>query len=380
MKKYAFTIIIFLIATFCITFPQDMINATKSALTLWGTIILPSLLPFLIISDLITKSALPHLFSKLFSPLMKTLFKLPGISSIALFLGMTGGYPIGAKTTADLLQTNAISAQSANHMITFVNNSGPLFILGAIGIGLYQSPTIGMLLLISHYLSALLTGFLFRFTQKHSTETTTKTNIHFEIIQLSKLSGILTETIKHSIQLITTIGGFILVFSIISTILEKTGILLLLSKLLFPGIDTQTSYSILTGLLEVTHGVNKIALLEIPLLYKLIITSILISFAGFCIHLQTLSVLSNTKIRFSRYLLGKITQSLLSGAITYFLLWKTNFSTILTTIVAVTAPAYTESEIGLILSAILTLLAFSSIFKLFQIYFFLSKKRSSKKS
>ncbi|MBP3284350.1 MAG: hypothetical protein J6M02_02490 [Clostridia bacterium] len=375
MKKYFFSITIFIIAVFCIVFPQDMIAATKSGLTLWYNVIVPSLLPFLILSDLITKSALPYLFGKLFAPVMKILFHLPGVSSIAVFLGMTGGYPIGAKTTADLLKNNAISQNAANHLITFVNNSGPLFILGAIGIGLYQNTTIGLLLLLSHYLAAFFTGFLFRFFKKETeSQTTASSPIRFEVIRLSKLSGILTETIKHSIQLICVIGGFILTFSIFSAILEKTGILLLLSKILFPKIETQTSYSILTGLLEVTNGVNKVATLSIPLLYKLIITSMLVSFAGFSIHMQTLSVLSDTNISFLRYLTGKIIQSLFSGMITWLFLWKTNFSTLLTTSVVATTPAYTESEINLILSVILTLLLFSSIFKIFQIHFLQKKK------
>jgi len=370
MKKYIFSLILFLIALFCIVFPQDMIAATKSGLNLWYTIIVPSLLPFLILSNLISTSALPYLFSKLFSPLMKFLFRLPGVSSIAIFLGMTGGYPIGAKTTVDLLKNNVISSNDANHMITFVNNSGPLFILGAIGIGLYKNPLIGLLLLLSHYISALFTGFIFRFSKKDTkNKTTTFTPIHFEVIKLSKLSGALTETIKNSVQIIFVIGGFIIIFSIIFAILEKTGILLVFSKFLLPNVTQQTAYAILSGILEVTDGVNKIAALSIPLFQKLIITSILVSFAGFSIHLQTLSVLSNTKIHFFKYLLGKIIQSVFSGIITYLLLWKTKFSTILTVSAATITPAYTESEINIIFSVILALFLFSSLFKLFQIYF-----------
>ena len=368
MKKHCFTIILFLVTAFCIIFPQDMITATKSGLTLWSTIILPSLLPFLILSDLIQTSALPYLIGKLFAPIMKVCFRLPGTSAIAIFLGMTGGYPIGAKTTSDLLKNNSISLSSANHLISFVNNAGPLFILGAIGIGLYQNPMIGILLLISHYLSALLTGFLFRFSQNSNNEqSTTIPPPHIQVIRLSNLSKTLTDAIKRSIQLIFIIGGFILIFSILSNILEKTGILLFLSKLLLPKLDTNTAYSILTGILEVTNGISKIATLSIPLIHKLIITSSLLGFAGFSVHLQTLSVLSDTNIRFSRYLLGKTIQSILSGIITYLLLWKTNFSTLLTVSVSAPKPLYTEPEINHILSVILGLLLFCTIFKLGQL-------------
>lgn len=364
MKKYLFSILILIIATFCIIFPQDMINASKSGLTLWYSIIVPSLLPFLILSDLITKSALPYLFSKILSPIMQSLFHLPGSSAIAVFLGLTGGYPIGAKTTADLQNNGSISITDANHLITFVNNSGPLFILGAIGIGLYHNKTIGILLLLSHYLSALLTGFFFRFSKKQVSKDSQQYRIQFEVFKLSKLTEILTESIKKSVQLIFIIGGFILIFSILTTILEKSGILLLLAKLLFHGISTETAYSILTGILEVTNGINRVATLSLPLLHKLIITSILTGFAGFSVHLQTLSVITNSAISFKRYLLGKLIQSFNSGAITYLLLTKTSFSNLIAQPVVAT-PLYSEKEIGIIFSCILLLFLFATIFKLF---------------
>ena len=146
-----------------------MLNSTKSALNLWYSIIVPSLLPFLIISDLLQQTAITKIFSRLLSPIMNKVFKLPGVSSIAVFLGMTGGYPIGAKVTADLRNKNLISYSDAKHLIAFTNNAGPLFLSAAIGIGLYKNPSIGFLLIISHYFSALLVGFIFRFLKKENT-------------------------------------------------------------------------------------------------------------------------------------------------------------------------------------------------------------------
>ena len=138
MKKYILTIFISILVLFCIIYPQTMISSTKSALSLWATIIVPSLFPFILLADLIQKTALPFLIGKILSPIMKIIFKLPGISSLAIFLGMTGGYPIGAKVTSDLLKQNSITKKDANHLITFVNNTGPLFMLGVVGIGIYQ--------------------------------------------------------------------------------------------------------------------------------------------------------------------------------------------------------------------------------------------------
>lgn len=324
---YIFSITVFLIASFCIISPSEMINSAKNGISLWFNIVLPSLFPFLILSDLIQKSAITKVFEKLLSNIMKPIFKLPGISSLAIFLGMTGGYPIGAKITSDLRNNNSLSKTEAKRLLAFSNNSGPLFISGAIGIGLYKNASIGFLLLISHYISALLVGILFRFYKKEKVTPNSKNLIQFSFIKLSSLGETLTNTVKKAITTVTVIGGFIVIFSILTTILEKTGLLLLISKIIMPNLDTDFSASIISGILEVTNGVNRIFnLSSVNLTAKLIVTSALIGFGGFSVHMQTLSVISSSDIGSSTYFIGKTLQSIFSGIITFMLLHYTNFS------------------------------------------------------
>ncbi len=365
MKKYIPTIFISILVLFCITNPENMINSAKSGLTLWATIIVPSLFPFMILSDLIQKTAIPFILGKFLTPLMNLFFNLPGISSLAIFLGMTGGYPIGAKITSDLLKENSITLQDANHLITFVNNTGPLFMLGAVGIGIYKNTYVGLLLLISHYTSAILIGFIYKFIKsKNNINQHNTSQISFNIIKISDIGSILTETIKKSIDTTLSIGGFIILFSIISSLIEKSNILSLLT---IPRLTTEVSTSFVTGLLEVTNGINKIATVNnIPLLNKLIITSILIGFGGMSIHFQTLSIICNSKINFTKYLIGKTAQSILSGIITFLLLSYTNFSKLIPLNVF-NSFAINSTEFIQIQNTILAFFIFIVIFKLFQL-------------
>ena len=374
MKKYIFTIFISILVLFCIIAPSNMINATKSALTLWATIIIPSLFPFMILADLIQKTALPFLFQKIFSPLMKVIFKLPGISILAVFLGMAGGYPVGAKVTSDLLSNNEITPSDANHLIMFVNNTGPLFMLGAVGIGLYKNIYIGILLLLSHYISAILVGFIIRFTKPKSNELKNSYPIEFKAIKLSDIGSTLNDTIKKSIDTVLSIGGFIILFSIISALIEQSKIL---SFVKLPGLSIETSTSLITGLLEVTNGVNKIAMANTPLLQKLIISSILIGFGGMSIHFQTLSIISNVKISFIKYLIGKTIQSILSGIITFLLISYTRFSILIPLNVSLNIQ-YNSVEFSRILNTISIFLILSILFKLSQILFNSHKKTNLK--
>lgn len=362
MKKYIFTIVIFIITLFCILFPESMITSTKNSLLLWWKIILPSLFPFMVIANLITKTAIPKIFGKLLEPIMQFIFRLPGISSISVFLGMIGGYPIGAKITADLRKENTISKNVANHLIKFTNNSGPLFISGAIGIGLYNNKKIGLLLLITHYLSALIVGFLLKKSKKTSAKSK---SIDFEIITFSNLGKTLNDAIKNAVTNVVSVGGFIILFSIISTILFETGIVSFISNLIFPTLNKNVSHSIISGLLEVTNGVNLLSTTSLPLNQKLILTATLVGFGGFSIHTQTLGVIANTDIKISSYLLGKTLQGIIAGILTYLALAYTTFSEILLTPVF-SGINYNSYGFNAILSVITSTFIFIIVFKIFQ--------------
>lgn len=361
-----FSFIVFFIAIFCIIFPSDMLISTKSALSLWATVIVPSLLPFLIISELLQQTAITNIFAKLLAPIMNYVFKLPGISSIALFLGFTGGYPVGAKVTTDLRNKKLISQNDAKHLISFTNNAGPLFLSGAIGIGLYKSPMIGFLLMTAHYLSALLVGIIFSFFKKNNKQTTTP-KLNFKIIKINELGSVLSNTINNSIISICIVGGFILLFSIISTIFEKLYITNFIASIIMPNTPIELSHGIISGILEVTTGANKIASVNISLLNKLIITSILVGFGGFSIHMQTLGIISSSDIKFSSYLLGKTLQSLISGGISFILLNYSFFSKILvltTSTINTTINSYGFIQLT---STIICLFLFIIVFKIMQI-------------
>lgn len=369
MKKYIFTIFVFILVLFCILFPEAMITSTKTGITLWWKIVLPSLFPFMILSNLITKTAIPKLFGKLLNPIMKFIFRLPGISAIAIFLGMIGGYPIGAKVTSDLRTNNTISKDVANTLIKFTNNSGPLFITGAIGIGLYNNPKIGSLLLITHYLSALVVGLLFR---KKEEDLSLAKEIDFEVITLSNFGQTLNTSIKNAIISVSSICGFIVLFSIISTILFQTGIISTISAFIFPTLNKKVSHAIISGLLEVTNGINLLSATTLPLKQKLILTATLIGFGGFSIHAQTLGILSKTDIKISSYLAGKTLQGIIAGTLTYIFLIYTNFSEILLTPVF-SEIQYNSHGFNMIFSVITGFFIFIVVFKIFQILVYKSK-------
>ena len=325
-----FSILILICTIFIIISPSTILSSTRNSLLLWANIIVPSLFSFLVLSELLNITGINTVIGRILNPIMHPLFNLPGISSIAIVLGMTSGYPIGAKTTADLLKSNKISLEEANHLISFTNNSGPLFISGAVGIGIYQNSSIANLLLISHYTSAILVGILFRFLKNNSNEKVSLNETTIEIINFSKIGSILGDIIKRSLSTLFMLGGFIVIFTVFTSILDSLGILNYISQIFFPQLDSYTANSLLYGVLEVTTGVTRLASSNLSLFFKIILTSTLIGFGGLSVHLQTLNILSDTKISSSRYFLGKTLQAMFSALITYLLLRYTTFSGVLT--------------------------------------------------
>lgn len=134
--------------------------AAAQALGLCARTVIPSLLPFLAVSSLLISLGFDRWISPLLARWMTPLFRLPGSAGSAVLLGLLGGYPIGAKTAAELYQTRSLTRDEAERLLTFCNNSNPVFLISVLGGGVFGSVRTGVWLWLIHVASALLTGIL----------------------------------------------------------------------------------------------------------------------------------------------------------------------------------------------------------------------------
>ena len=132
------------------------------ALALCAGTVIPSLFPFMAVAGMLVRLGFGQWLAPYTAGLTAPLFRLPGCAGSALLLGLVGGYPIGAKTAADLYRENLVSREEAERLLAFCNNSGPAFIIGAVGSGVFGSVKIGLLLYAVHIFSALAAGLFFR--------------------------------------------------------------------------------------------------------------------------------------------------------------------------------------------------------------------------
>ena len=245
---------------------------------------------------------------------MKPIFNVSGEGSIAIILGTLTGNPIGAKTICNLKKEKLISKLEAERLIAFCNNTSPLFILGTVGILLYNSTRTGYILLISHILASLLVGLCFRFWKRNRLDITyneTRFNSLNNPIKISEFGNILGTAIKNSINSCMQVGGFIVLFSIIISIIQNSRI----------SFESQEINTLFYGFIEMTNGINLSSnMYSIVPITSVLLSSFFIGFGGISIMFQVYSIIAKENISIKPYIYGKLLQAFFSSIITFILI------------------------------------------------------------
>lgn len=328
IKKNLIPIFFILFAIFLLIFSNSNLPAIKSGIALWATSIVPSLFPFFVATELLMHTNVIYKIGDTFNFIMKPIFNISGKGSFALLMGIISGYPIGAKIATNFRQQNICTKEECERLLSFTNNSGPLFIIGTVGILMYRNTTIGILLFITHLLGALTVGFIFKFWKSTNTQ---KIDFSFEKkyyneknTTIYNLGEVLAESISSSINSILIIGGFVVIFSSIISILNSSGILNIVEILLTPvfnllNIDASFISPIFTGFFEITNGINSISSITCKKIsINLIFTAFLLGFGGLSVFLQVLSIVSKSDLSIKPYIYGKILHGIISALYTFF--------------------------------------------------------------
>ena len=327
LKKF-FLPALFLSFTICLLlFSSSNLPAVKNSLALWANSVIPSLFPFFVATELLMHTNITYYFGILFKNFMKPLFNVSGECSFAFIMGIISGYPVGAKLACEFRKQNICSKVECERLLSFTNNSGPLFIIGSVGISMFGNSTIGILLFITHLLASITVGCLFRFWKdpenSHNTNTTTFSNSKKSTVSISNLGEVLAESITSATSTILMIGGFIVVFACIISIFKSCGFLSFLSNFIAPifnafNINTSFITPLLTGFFEITNGISlisNIAIKEISI--NIIFTSFLLGLGGISILLQVWSIVSKTDLSIKPYIYGKLLHGIIAAIYTF---------------------------------------------------------------
>ena len=300
IRKLIPIIILILFLISMIMFSDVVIKSVSFAVDICINNLFPSMLPFLILSSILSNYGFVELASHILSPIMRNIFHLNSNCAYVLVLSLLSGSPANSKYIKELLDSNKITISDANQILLFSHFVNPIFIIGTIGTIFLGNKTYGFIILISHYLANLIIGIMLR--KKEIPKNNTNNSNFFNI----KPKGFIT-TLKSAIK--DTIDTLLVVFGTITSTLVFSSI-----------INTYFNFNpILNGILEVTSGLKYISIESTTMFTKIILSTFFISFGGLSIHAQVMSILDNKSIRYLPYLEARIVQGLISSIIVYIL-------------------------------------------------------------
>ncbi|MDP2891624.1 MAG: hypothetical protein Q8O09_00610 [Bacillota bacterium] len=317
------------LAVSILVFPVNSLNAAKNALTLWFGAVLPALLPFFVGASLLEQCGAADCLAILLGSAARRFFKCSGYSVYAYVMSIISGYPAGAKLLSQYVLEGKIDRSEAARTAPLCSTSGPLFMIGTVGVAMLGDPAAGYVIALSHYLGSLVVGLVLsigakmpRPMEKGSVLSRAKEAFIKKSSHASPLGSALSDAISEGMATMLLICGYIMVFFLLTESLRASGILAALSKLLsFPlsamGFPASQAQPLLSGVIEITTGCRAASSAGGALPDLAAILTFIISFGGLSVLAQSLGFLSRASIKPGRFILSKLFHGIVSAAFAY---------------------------------------------------------------
>lgn len=326
LKRYNLIIIFTVLLCLCtmIFYPIEISKSAYDGATMWAKSIFPTLFPFFVCSNMLIELGFAKFMGELLSPIMIPCFGISGIGSFPLFSGIMSGYPIGAKTTCSLYNDNKLNKEEAQRLIAFSNNCGPLFVIGVVGGHIFNNVYIGYYILFIHIFTAFLYGIILNlfkgsvngvYIRKNRLLRSSFYKMKEHTSNNNKTFGhILSDSVEGAVKSVLIVMGFIVLFSVLSTIIELFKVHEIISYIINSvtrlNVSSTLIESIFLGSIEMSAGLflldNTINQINV------MISVFIITFGGFSIHAQSISFISKTNLNASRYIFDKFMEGILS--------------------------------------------------------------------
>lgn len=329
-----------------VNYPKEAFDSAIMGLNLWWSVVFPALLPFFILSELLMGLGVVHFIGVLLEPLMRPIFNVPGVGAFALSMGLASGYPMDAVITCKFRKNQLCTAVEAERLLSFTNTADPLFMFGAVAVGMFGMPELGAIIALAHYLSSFFVGIIFRFHGRDRDNYTNETKMPrgnillraFRALYSAKqedkrsIGQLLGDSVKSSMNTILLIGGFIILFSVFLRILSVIGITDFLTTafaalLGLIGYTTNLAPALVSGLFEIDLGTLAASQADGSLLEKTVVASMIIAWSGLSVHGQVASIVIESGIRMVPYMVARVLHAILAAIITIILMGS-SFSSI----------------------------------------------------
>ena len=305
-------------------FPKDSIKGAENGILLWFNVIVPTLLPFIIVSNLIINLKLTTYISKLFYPILHRLFAVTRNGCYVIIIGLLTGFPVGAKACSDLVKNKMLTKKEGQYLLTFCNNASPMFIISYISILTLKIKGNQYRFLGIIYASAILSALLYRIVHHIQNNSfvapdniAVTESITLRAADLPRKAcapnppkritfAIIDNAIMDGFDVITKVGGYIVLFSI-------------LTNVILTNLPKNAIYSLLSvGLLEITNGINVIGSSSLTYGTKIALILPITAFGGISSIAQTKSVTDKSGLSIKSYIFYKLINACITLLIALF--------------------------------------------------------------
>ena len=310
-------------------YPRESLAAARNGLELWAFNVLPGMLPFVIGANLLMSLGVVSFLGVALGPAMRRIFGLPGTGGFALAVGLVSGYPIGAKVVCEMRLRGELGRSQAQRLLAFANNGGPLFILGAVAAGMFGSASLGYFLLAIHYLGALLIGLIIRLIWGNAADDGKQAGqmpLHAMMVRAMSVSRrkdgrslgqMLGQAVANAVETMLTIGGFVVLFSVVTAVLGLAGVYDLAGRAAAPlfdafGVSAELQSGFFAGLVEMANGIGMLSAHGVSRA-AVALTAGVLGFGGASILLQSASFIGKTDLSTRRFVAAKAAHGVLSA-------------------------------------------------------------------
>lgn len=327
--------------------PNIALEASIRGVQVWWDVLFPALFPFFVLSELLLGFGVVHFAGTLLDPLMRPLFRLPGIGGFVVAMGFVSGYPVGARLTSRLMEQKSVTRVQGERLVEITTTSDPIFLIGAVGVGFFGQPQAVPILAIAHYGGAMLLGLLSRGRRdaeaesagrkspQKATNRAGESRLRKSIAAMHQarmadgrpLGVLIQQTIQSSLVLMMVVGGLVVFFSAALDLLVGSGVLrpfqaLAAGLLQLVGAPGELASSLMKGTFEVTLGAQAAAQAaagstSLALVDRLAAASFVLSWAGLSVHAQVAGLMSKTGWRYGPFIRTRLLHGVLSTAIVY---------------------------------------------------------------
>ncbi len=284
----------------------NLSNSVLDGIMLWAVCILPSLLPYFFITEILSSMPITSKLSNKLSPVMNRCFKVNGIVGYAYFMSLISGYPMGAKVVSDLKRDKLISHTESIRASALCSTSSPMFLIASVGGLMFNSATFGLLLLLCNFLSSLTVGFVFSFYKRKERP---KKNVNYTP---TKNPNLINDSIYSAVNSSLFVGGIITLFFVFTEILVCLKLLTPISFIVSKIFGSNTlGKGVAFGLFEYTKGLKTISSAPVTF-FTLPLSAGLCGFGGLCVLVQSILLLKSAKIKTTPFILSKILGAVLN--------------------------------------------------------------------